>query len=189
MLKYQEIIEKLTTEQKLDLIADVTSLGGVSVDEIPFKNLKISSLKNKDGWLEYPSFAGLVNSWDKNLIGEVANDVLKRSKKEGTTLVELPEVGFKISPYSEGVSEDPLLAGALVTEIALAGNRKGVATCLSDPYIKASDGDYMDKEYSIQMQEEFLGLFLCTEGGTTPRQRPQNSWRQVLQINREVPKK
>ena len=158
MLKHLEKIRKLTTEQKLDLIADVTSLGSLSTCEEGFEYLKVSSLNCKSAWLEYPSFSGLINSWDENLIGRVTDDVLSRNKKEGATLVELPDVGFKVSPYSEGASEDPLLCSRLAKAVALSSNKNGVSTCVCDPKIKRADGEYLDKEYSPRIQKEFLEL-------------------------------
>ncbi|MBO7344950.1 MAG: glycoside hydrolase family 3 C-terminal domain-containing protein [Clostridia bacterium] len=158
MLKHQQIIEKLTTEQKLDLIVDVTSLGKLPAPEKEFKFIKSASLNSKNDWLEYPSFAGLVNSWDVNLIGRVTDDILARGRDLGLNLVELPDSGFKISPYSEGASEDPLLSAKIAREMVLSGARSGVATCLCDPYVKKADGVYMDKEYSPRMRREFFGL-------------------------------
>ena len=158
MLKNQEIIEKLTTEQKLDLIVNVTALGDVSPSEYGFRFLKIASLQNEKSWLEYPSFSGLVNSWDVNLIGKVIDDVLTRSKQAGTMLMELPDIGFKVSPYSKGISEDPLLSANIAKELGVAANRNGMATCLCDPIVSASDSDYMDKKFSQRIHNEFFGL-------------------------------
>ena len=180
MLKHQEIIEKLTTEQKLDLIVDVTSLGRTPIDGNGFKLLKSISLKDKDGWLEYPSFTGLINSWDTELVEQVANEVVRKNQDDGATLVELPNLGFKISPYSDGLSEDPYLVGELAKEIVMACNKNGIATCLSDPYIKTADRDYMDKEYSMRMQEEFFGLpykiISKTQINVLKLSKPEEQW-------------
>jgi hypothetical protein len=156
MLKHQNIIENLTTEQKLGLIVDVTSLKDIGIEG--FKPLKLASLDSKETWQEYPSFYGLVNSWDLSLINQVSNEVLTKNRNDGVTLVELPNVGFKISPYSQGVSEDPLLAGSIAKEIVNAGNRNGVATCVCAPFISKEDGEYMDDEFSLSMHNEFYKL-------------------------------
>lgn len=158
MLKHQDIINNLTTEQKLSLIADVTSLGNLPEAEIGFRFLKETSLERSEAWYGYPSFQGMVNSWDTALIGRVADRVLAYDKKNGTDVIELPNASFKISPYAEGVSEDPLISGTMVSEIALSGSRQGVATCMSDPSIKKEVEEYTDKGYCARTDKEFLSL-------------------------------
>ena len=94
MLKYQDFIDNLTIEQKLSLLADFSSLGGTDsgaldvhfLAETSVTEMNINTLNGEI----FPTFAGLVNSWDGSLISKVA-DVLctfksSPSKRENDAL-------------------------------------------------------------------------------------------------------
>ena len=104
MLKHQDIINSLTIEQKLKLIADVSALKGEKVGEIDYKFLHISSLSDALKNRNYPSFKALANSWNYKLIRQVTEDTYRLAKKDGVTLIDLPYAGVKQSPYSAGLS-------------------------------------------------------------------------------------
>lgn len=147
MLKHQEIIEKLTIEQKLALIADVASLGKEDLSAAGVRSVSLKTMERvneKTGELKYPMFSALVNSWDRNLISNVSDTLAARAKANGVTLLEIPSVNVKSSPYSEGLSEDPILVAELSKASADAIHKRGVAVCVTDPAMSENDAIYSD---------------------------------------------
>ncbi len=154
MLKYQDIIKKMTLEQKLQLVADYSALGGVVFEEEGgFKCLKetsfatVNSEKIVGGG--YPTFGSMANSWNEELIGRVADELVVSAKEDGATLINLPRANVKVSPHSAGMSEDPVLCSKLASEIIGSGTRAGIVTCVSDPLLTEEDAAYSD----IKMNE------------------------------------
>ena len=143
MLKHQEIIDKLTIEQKLDLIADASSLKNDDICR-EYKFLNVKSLKSEDGWGGYPSFNALAKSWNTKLISQVCSKLFQQQKQQGVNLVELPTAKVKASPFSSGLSEDPYLSGALVSEVAEAGNKNSMSVYSDLPLISKEDEDFSD---------------------------------------------
>ena len=148
MLTHQEIIEKLTTEQKISLLADVASLGGITLAGQNPRFLwetTMQAMNEKEGET-YPSFSGLANTWNTNLVGKVADSLARRAKQYGHTLLNVPAANVMVTPYSSGVSEDPYLSGALAAAWAGTGMRTGLKTCISEPALRPADVLYSDKE-------------------------------------------
>ncbi len=157
MLKHQEIIEKLTTEQKLALLADIFSWKKESEDA-DFCGIAVSSIKelNKGEEDRYPSFEALANSWDSSLLTSVAETIVARAKKRGVNLLQLPESNVKLLPYSKGFTEDPFLSGTLSSLAVEAGIKGGVQTLISDPSLSKTDAWYSDEDIAPRTVREFF---------------------------------
>ena len=158
MFKHQEIIDRLTTEQKLALLADVTSLGSGTKFELP--SVRESTL---DGLNEdvasgdvYPSFHALANTWDTELVGSVADALMLRAKRKGVNLVGVPNANVKSTPYGDGLSEDPHLIGEMVSACVQAGARVGVKTYVADPSITKTDAAYSDLKLDERALREYF---------------------------------
>lgn len=155
MLKHQEIIDKLTIEQKIDLIANAASLGQSELCK-EYQFLKLKSLKKEENWHGFPSFNALAKSWNTNLISKVTSKVLKEQKQLGVNLVELPVASVKVSPYSSGISEDPYLSGKLVSAVANAGEEVGMAVLADSPLLSSEDVSYSDIEPNTRAIQEYF---------------------------------
>ena len=158
MLNNQEIIEKLTIEQKLRLIADVSSLGQEDFSELDLRCISETSMEecNRAEGNKFPAFSGMVNSWNKELIAAVSDSLAKSAKGAGATLLNLPIANVKTTPYSAGYSEDPYLIGNLVGAAAGVGNRCGIKTCVSDPSITQLDAEYSDVDLNERAVYEYF---------------------------------
>ncbi|MBE5733340.1 MAG: hypothetical protein E7353_10005 [Clostridiales bacterium] len=152
MFKHQDIIDKLTPEQKFALIADISALGGTE----GFSFIKEKDLNDFDEWRCYPNFNSLANSWNPELINVIGYNLFTNVKADGVNLVTLPNAGVKISPYSQGLSEDGHLSSTLVGTLASQGKTSGLATCLFDPQIEKVDVDYLDATPSVRAVYEYL---------------------------------
>ncbi len=152
MFKHQEIIDKLTLEQKLNLIADVSALGGAE----GYAFLKEANFDAPQEHNFYPSFSNLANSWDTDIVKTVSQSVFAKAKASGVNLVTLPTASVKVSPYSKGLSEDGYFAGEMVSQIAKQGKVAGIATCLSDPQLDKEDVSYLDNKQNARVVYECL---------------------------------
>ncbi len=153
MFTHQEIIDKLTTEQKLSLLADVSALGKVETEaDVRFLSEAFLSDVNKSQTAKtvYPSFNELTNSWSVDMIGKVAERLAIRAKKGGNTLLNVPTAKVKTTPYSVGFSEDPFLSGTLAGACITAASRVGIKTCISDPTMTQEDVDYSDLQADMR---------------------------------------
>ena len=158
MYKHQKTIDKLTIEQKLSLIADVSALGGVArVGKSGVKMETMEEVNVGDGKKSmYPSFHALANTWNKELFQDVAVSLTERAKANGVNLLELPHANLKSSPYSDGLSEDPYLVSEIIHACVKAGQDVKVKTCLPDPSIRKVDVEVSDIEPDERAINEYF---------------------------------
>ena len=158
MLTHQEIIEKLTTEQKISLLADVASLGGIKLNgENPrfLSETSVEAMNVQEGEV-FPTFSGLANAWNPELIGKVADSLARRAKERGHTLLNVPPANVMVTPYASGMSEDPYLSGTLANAWAGAGMRVGLKTCIAEPALRPVDVAYSDKVCDTRALHEYF---------------------------------
>ena len=98
MYKYSDIINRLTTDQKLRLLTDIGCLS-----ETEFKVLGIPEIKIEyfDGLSsdEIPSPSELAHSFEPELARELAREALRGAVGDKTSLVITPSAKVRISPY------------------------------------------------------------------------------------------
>ena len=82
----------------------------------------------------FPTASSTACSWDRNLLGKMAQGMAKEAKALGVSVVLGPGVNMKRSPLCgrnfEYYSEDPFLAGELAASYILAMEKCGVGTSL-----------------------------------------------------------
>ena len=159
MLRHQDVIEKLTIEQKLALLADISSLGQEDLSSVGVQGVRIASTAEvNDGMPDkrFPVFARLVNSWNTELVANVAETLAMRAKRTGVTLLEMPKINVKTTPYSDGFSEDPYMAGVLAKTNIQAVSRRGVKTCVNAPSLDENDVVFSDIVPSERALNEYF---------------------------------
>lgn len=164
MLNHQEIIEKLTIEQKLSLLADVSALGGEDAEKYGIRFVSESSVEalNAEAGHKFPSFGAMANSWNESLLVRTSDALARQAKEKGITLLNTPTANVKTVPYSDGVAEDPYLAGTLAGAVLGTGERCGIKTCLSAPEFTQTDADYSDVFYNERAVKEFFESSVAT---------------------------
>lgn len=150
MLKYKEIIEKMTLEEKASLCS-----GETYWDTKEIKRLKIPSIMMSDGpnglrvqkgetdeggikatkkSTCFPSESTLCNSWNKELAFKMGEGLAKEALEEKVNILLGPGVNIKRSPLCgrnfEYLSEDPFLAGKMGAQYVKGLQSKGIAACL-----------------------------------------------------------
>ena len=157
MLKHQEIINQFTIEQKLSLLADISARGGISFETgVYLAETSVEEMNASAQSERYPSFDGLINSWNLDLISQVSDRLMARARRNGYTLFDIPNANVKTTPYASGYTEDPLLAGMASGAFVTAGARIGIKTCVSDPTLSLTDAEYSDTAPNMRAIKEYF---------------------------------
>lgn len=155
MLKYEKIIEQLTTAQKVRMLCDVSCLSEKEYRVLGIPEMKTAYLEDKCG-TKYPSPYMMANSWNTDLVGEVARDTAKSMSEEGYTLAITPGAKIKISPYRTALSEDAFLASELAGKYLEATKAVGLASCIKDFSLTADEIEWMDETPKSRYIYEYL---------------------------------
>lgn len=150
MLKYKEIIDEMTLEEKASLCSGKTYWNTEDI-----KRLKIPSIMMADGpnglrvqrgktdemgvhtseiATCFPTEATVCNSWNPKLVYKMGEALGKEALKEKISILLAPGVNIKRSPLCgrnfEYFSEDPFLASKMGIEYIKGVQSQGVGTCL-----------------------------------------------------------
>lgn len=150
-LKYKDIIEEMTLEEKASLM---TGKDVWSTMDFPEKNIpsmvtsdgphglrkQVSGQENDLGFVGgepatcFPTAATMANSWDEKLGEEVGNALGEECLYYGVNCLLGPGLNIKRSPLCgrnfEYFSEDPYLSGKMAASYVRGIQEKGVASCL-----------------------------------------------------------
>lgn len=149
-MKYQDIISKLTLQEKINLCSgkDFWHMNGVSRLDIPsicltdgphglrkkIENSSGSSLNNSVPTTCFPTAATTACSWDPELLYEMGEALGEECLQEKVSVILGPGVNMKRSPLCgrnfEYFSEDPLLAGEVAAGLINGIQSKGIGTSL-----------------------------------------------------------
>ena len=170
-MKNREIVEQLTTEQKLTLAASVKALaeGDFSAVGIPAFRYSGPHRMNARCGNVLPSFAALANSWNVPLVSDAASVLAAQAREEHIHFLFTPAVNVSGSPYRRGISEDACLAEAYARAIAGADAANCVMPCLSGCGLNEEDARRLDKTPDPRvLHEYYLAPFSSFFEGKTP---------------------
>ena len=158
MMKYREIVEQLTTEQKLALAASLKSLASQDLAAAGVPQVRYSGPHRMNARCGYalPSYWAMANSWDTKLMSSATALLAARARAEGVGLLFTPEVRVRSDPYQRGMSEDPVLASSYARCIADAVSASGVMPCLSGCGLNAADVRALDKQPDERVLHEYF---------------------------------
>ena len=124
MLKHQQFIDKLTVEQKLALMADVTSYGKLNVEgeKTAFKKGCLDGQAKAEG---IPCIDEIARTWNPQIIEKVAEELSLKAKNSGATIVGV-DSKLKISPYANGITEDPYFNRLVTKKVAKSIKKAGL---------------------------------------------------------------
>lgn len=159
MLKNIEIIEKLTLEEKLSLLTDIGALKEKRFPEYGVDCLGCASLAEVNEGMDevrYPTFENLANTWNPQLIANAVEALSVQAKEKGIALLETPQANVMTTPYSVGLSEDPVLCGTLIGSMTSAVGKSGLKAVVSNPMMSAIDVQYSDLKYNARAVHEYI---------------------------------
>ena len=149
MLKNNELIQKLTIKQKIalltgsheaqDEIREQTSLS-------PLLATELWSREDNEGEPLFPPCASLANSWDSAIFGKSALCLAAIKAKTGKNFFIMPRANAASSVYGNEITEDPYLAGELISGAVKALEGAQAKICLTAPYVTAEEAQVLDIE-------------------------------------------
>lgn len=145
-MQKSRLAEKLNINEKISLIANGKLTVEAGVDE-SFDEVKRGTWEEVNAELGnlYPSPEALANSWDAELVGQVAADFAYRARKAGYNLLVTSPLKVKSNPYAAGVSEDPYLSKTFAS--AVMQNMAGIIQpCFNGCYIEECETEYLDEK-------------------------------------------
>jgi beta-glucosidase len=154
MLKYKELVGRLTEVQKMLILSDISSLSRKEFGRFGLAALKVGYVEDYIRYI-YPSSSILANSWSTELINSVARDTVSAMYKDGVELAILPSPKVKINPFRSALSEDPVLAASLSREYLKAAQLKGIASCVNGYSVEKDEISWMDSEPDERVIREY----------------------------------
>ena len=155
MLKYNDIITKLTDEQKIRILTGAGSISGKDMKILGIPEIKAIRLKDIDRDV-FPHVTSLADSWNTDLWGSVAFSKLSSISDEQKVFAIVPGARIKLSPYRKEVSEDPYLASMISASFIKAATDAGVSAGAAGYYLTESDAEWLDKEPNQRILNEYV---------------------------------
>ncbi len=162
MIENKEIIEQLSTEQKIALVSDIGALKTMQ-DIEGLARVELVRIDKLEGERTFPTYAATAYCWDKELSEKVFAAQARYALAQGTNALFTPRAGVRSTPLSGGVSEDPYVAAATMERFIKATKACGVMPVVGGGF-NEKDTPYMDDEFSPRaFYEYFMEPFARTD--------------------------
>lgn len=155
MLNNQELISKLTDNQKIRILTGLSTLSGKDFEILGLRGLKIENIKDFGRSL-YPSAGALSHAWSEELWQRVAKARATEARDSGADLLISPGAKIKLSPYRRESTEDPYFATVYSASQLRGATSVGLDSALSSYHITESDVAFMDDLPSERVLNEFV---------------------------------
>lgn len=155
MLKYYDIISKLSDSDKIYVLSDVNGLSDKKFRALGIPGISAGELASFCS-SDFPTPVSLANSFDLTLVGEVADELVKKAEGREIGFLTVPAPRIKINPYRRAISEDTLLACKMSAEYLGAANRGGIAAAMDDFALYGDEVEWLDTEPSARDISELL---------------------------------
>ena len=155
MLKYNDLISRLTDGQKVRILTGVGDLSGKDLKILGIPRVKIGNIKDYGRDL-YPHATALAHSWDTALWEQVAYEKTVMMLDDKVKVAIAPGAKIKLSPYRRENTEDPYLAEEMSAAYLRGVGRLGVIKVSAGLYVTEGDIDFMDEEPNERVINDFL---------------------------------
>ncbi|MBQ8343956.1 MAG: glycoside hydrolase family 3 C-terminal domain-containing protein [Clostridia bacterium] len=156
MLKYNEIIEKLTVKQKISLLTDIKSFASPTMNELGVPYVSMTSLSALMTGREGLTPSRLANSWDPQLVKAIVRNSLAKESENGANLIVAPSPKINFDPYCEVLGEDPYLTGALGRAYVEGIREGGAYPCIDGFYLTGREASFLDNNVDNRSLEELF---------------------------------
>ncbi len=155
MLKYADIIAKLTDQQRIRILTGLASLSAKEAGILGIPQVGVGYMKSY-GEEIYPHATAIAHAWDTSLWHAVAARKAEGMRAGNVGFAIAPGAKIKFSPFRKEVSEDPLLAQSIscayMQEARKAGLTVGAAGC----YLTQWDAEWMDNPPKERVVHEYF---------------------------------
>ena len=135
-----EIISKLTIEEKLLLLTGANNMATHSAERLGIKPIKMADGphgvrgETEENCVSFPNLCLLGSSWDRNAAKEMGKALAADCKEHNVSMLLAPGINIKRTPLCgrnfEYFSEDPIVAGELATGYVKGLQDNGVSCSL-----------------------------------------------------------
>ncbi|MBN1564564.1 MAG: glycoside hydrolase family 3 C-terminal domain-containing protein [Anaerolineae bacterium] len=164
----QELVQKLTLEEKAALCTGLTAWLTVPVERLNIPSIWVSDgphgVRRAEQWGEakpatcFPTASALASTWDRDLIAELGEALADECIALGVSVVLGPGNNMKRSPLCgrnfEYFSEDPFLGGEMAATYINAVQGKGIGTSLK--HYVANNQEFERMSMDAQVDERAL---------------------------------
>ncbi len=144
MLKYNDVIVKLSDEQKIRILSGVGNISGKDMKNLGIPSVRRGNMKDYDRNL-YPHSTSISHAWNTTLWREVSLQKTQKMAQDGVNFLIAPGAKIKLSPYRKEISEDPYLSSAVSAAYLKAAADAGAMVGASGYYITESDVEWLDE--------------------------------------------
>lgn len=155
MLKYEDIIKRMTEKQKVRLLTNLKWLGNVEYRALGIAPVRFAPIP-EDGKEQFPNRMQLAACWDEELWEKVARSTLLQMREQDIHCAAIPGPKMKFDPYGNAVSEDPLLCEAFSGAWVKAAGGVGMQVCLEGFQVEAHEIPWLDRQPDERMLQQYL---------------------------------
>ena len=155
MLKYEDIIKRMSDSEKIQILCDIRSLSDKNYRSKGIPEIRTASVTEL-GEGEFPSPEALSNTWDLSLVRDVADALVEKAAEKNTDMLSVPAPRAKVSPYRKSLSEDPLLASLIAEEYLKCAERVQISSCVEGFGLYEDELPYIDEEPNDRFLRDFL---------------------------------
>lgn len=155
MLKYSEMIARLTDEQKIRILSGVGNISGKDMKNLGIPFVKFANMKDYNRKI-YPHTTSLSHSWNTSLWSRVASAKIKTMTEDNVKFAFAPGAKIKLSPYRKETTEDPYLASMISGAYLKAATDANMQVGASGYYVTEADTEWMDKQPCDRILREYL---------------------------------
>jgi beta-glucosidase len=163
-MTYQDIISKLSLDEKVQLVSGASAWRTVPIQGAGVPEMKVSDGPNGvrgDGGVAAASFpvgVCMASTWNLDLIKDVGDAIADEAKSKGVQVVLGPTINIHRGPLGgrnfECYSEDPYLSGMLASAFTDGVQAGGVAACVK--HYVCNDSEFERHTISIEVDERTL---------------------------------
>ncbi len=161
---YQDIIDKLSIEEKVQLVSGASTWRTLAIPGAGIPEMKVSDGPNGvrgDGGVSAASFpvgVCMASTWNLDLIDRLGDAVAEEAKSKGVQVVLGPTINIQRTPIGgrnfECYSEDPYLSGMLASAFTDGVQAAGVGACVK--HFVCNDSEFERQTISVEIDERTL---------------------------------
>lgn len=155
MLKYYSIISQISQKDKIRLLTDMSYLSSNEFHALGIPEINIADI-GEYCTERFPSPISLSNSWDVELVNEVAYSIYNSIAQDGASLIRVPSPEIKVDRYSPALSEDPFLASAISREYVKAAQKASTSVALSIGASTPTEAKWLNDASNKEFIQEYV---------------------------------